>query len=64
MRKIKLGKARFRQEDAMRGPPKAGNGNAPRKRDGGREELALDSNLVLHSGKHGIEPGAVIGQKD
>lgn len=31
---------------------------------GGGEELALDSDLVLHSGKHGIEPGAVIGQKD
>lgn len=29
-----------------------------------REELALDSNLVLCSSKHGIEPGAVVGQKD
>jgi hypothetical protein len=28
------------------------------------EESALDSNLVLCSSKHGIEPGAIIGQKD
>lgn len=30
----------------------------------GWEVLALDSDLVLRSGKHGIEPGAVVGQKD
>lgn len=34
------------------------------RRGSSGEELALDSDLVLHSGKHGIEPGAVIGQKD
>lgn len=66
MRKIKSGKARFRQEDAVRGPPQAGNGNAPKKRDVGSTagELALDSDLVLCSSKHGVEPGAVVGKKD
>lgn len=49
----------------MRGLPEAGDGKCSKERDvGGGEELALDSDLVLHSSKHGIEPGAVIGQKD
>lgn len=62
--KDKVGKGKVSAGGQGEGLPQAGNGNAPKKRPGQREELALDSDLVLRSSKHGIEPGAVIGQKD
>lgn len=59
--KIGKGKVSAGQEER---PTPAGNGDAPKERRRRQEELALDSYLVLCSSKHGIEPGAVIGQKD
>lgn len=64
---MKSGKARSRQDRRAPARPRREWGVAglqrkevPRQ----QEALALDGDLVLCSSKHGIEPGAVVGQKD
>lgn len=59
--KIGKGKVSAGQEErpALGREWQCSQGKAP-----GQEELALDSYFVLCSSKHGIEPGAVVGQKD
>lgn len=63
MRKIKSGKARFRRAGRA-AHPRQGTATLQRAETPRWEDLALDSDLILFSSKHGIEPGAVIGQKD